>query len=84
MVVLRDADAVNRVLEPVYAALGIAMDPSLTGCVLDVVDIPTDSLGERLAIEFSQGRGIIHAQIEATTLASARQFRSDHDPLQFV
>ncbi|MDK1011282.1 MAG: hypothetical protein QGM48_09465 [Actinomycetota bacterium] len=84
VIVVRDADAVNRVLRPVYAALGLDMDPSVTGCIADVVEVDTDAVASRLACQIADGRGVVQVEIEPTTETIARRLRNDHDPCAFA
>lgn len=84
MIVVRDAAAVNGVLEPVYSALGLDMDPSVTGCIADVADLDPETVASGLAHQIAAGRDVIHSMIEPTTRAIAWAFRDDHDPYAFA
>ena len=80
MIVVRDAATVNEVLSPIYSALGITMDPSVTGDLETFVDIGTEAVSDRFATQMSKGRESIASSLDAATMALARRHQSDHDP----
>lgn len=80
MIVLEDPEAINDVLVPVYAALGVRMDPAVTGAVSDVRAVAAADVEEAFAVAIAAGRPIGAAQLDDDTLALARRLRDDHDP----
>jgi octanoyl-[GcvH]:protein N-octanoyltransferase len=80
MIVVSDADAVNGVLLPIYATLGITMDPSATGAVATRVDVDADSVAGELIEQFLTGRKCAETSVDDTTMTLARKFQPDHDP----
>jgi octanoyl-[GcvH]:protein N-octanoyltransferase len=80
MIVVSDAASVNEVLIPIYATLGIAMDPSATGAVSSRVAVDAGSLGSELIEQFVAGRTYVEASVDDTTMTLARELQPDHDP----
>ena len=80
MIVVKDGASVNAVLEPVYVALGLDMDPTATGSVSDIAIVDTTDVIDRFARRIVGNRDSIEAGIWAETSEKAREFRSDHDP----
>ena len=46
VIVVQGASLVNEVLVPIYAALGLDMDPSLTGAIQDVAEADIEDVGD--------------------------------------
>jgi hypothetical protein len=84
MLVIKDGGLVNTVLEPVYQALGLDMDPMLTGSVSDVANVDTSGVMERFSRRIVGNRSLIEAGVSDETLARANGFRADHDPRVFA
>ncbi len=84
MIVVKDGGSVNTVLEPVYQALGLDMDPKLTGSVSDVANIDTYTVMDRFSRHVVGNRTLIEACVSDETLARAGGFRADHDPRVFA
>jgi lipoate-protein ligase A len=80
VIVVQGASLVNEVLVPIYAALGLDMDPSLTGAIQDVADVDIEDVGIRLAEQFGNGGTRQCFEIDSDTMALARSFQADHDP----
>jgi lipoate-protein ligase A len=80
MIVVRDAAMVNEVLIPIYAALGLAMDPARTGAVSDGTHLDAASVSERFALLFAEGREPSIGHIDASTMELAQDLKSQHDP----
>ncbi len=80
VIVVKNAEAVNAVLEPVYDALGLDMDPAVTGSLSDVTNIDTSAVVDRFSQRIVRDRDSIDAGIGNETMALAREFRADHDP----
>lgn len=80
LIVVRDSDAIIEVLQPVYAALGLRMDASVTGCLASVVDVETEAVASRFTERIARGRPVTYSGVEAGTMALARELRLDHVP----
>ncbi|GMQ92940.1 MAG: hypothetical protein BMS9Abin12_0417 [Acidimicrobiia bacterium] len=80
MIVVRDAASINAVLEPVYEALGLAMDPNITASISDVKELDTEAVMDRFCHLFVGDRERIDADIDDDTYSRARGFRNDQDP----
>lgn len=84
MIVVKDGASINSVLEPVYEALGLDMDPAATGSISDIAEVDTSAVMERFARHIVGSRESIEAGIAIETSATACEFRSDHDPRTFA
>lgn len=72
-------ERINRVLEPVYAALGLAWDPAASGSVRsERPDATWERIGEALLAEYARDRELEDAQLDAETLALARELAAEH------
>ncbi len=80
MIVVRDADVINEVLVPVYATLGLDMDPARTGAITTAAALDASTVARSFARQFAQGRDAEQADIDDPTMALARELQSDHDP----
>lgn len=80
MIVVKDATSVNAVLEPVYEALGLDMDPAVTGSISIVANIDTSAIMDRFTQHVVGERRWIETRISDETAALAHEFRADHDP----
>jgi octanoyl-[GcvH]:protein N-octanoyltransferase len=80
MIVVDNATAVNEALIPVYAALGVAMDPARTGAISDRVQIDADIVSQRFALLFATGRERSIGHIDASTMDLAHDLKPQHDP----
>lgn len=80
MIVVSDAASVNEALIPIYSALGLAMDPSMTGSVSSHVDVDADSVSGELTEQFLAGRRYVDASVDEATMTLAREYQPDHDP----
>ncbi|MEO5834350.1 MAG: lipoate--protein ligase family protein [Nakamurella sp.] len=73
MIVVRDAAAVRAVLVPVYAALGLDLDPVAVGAVQDTVHAVTvDEVERALVAAYRKRYDLIDAELPATVTAAAR------------
>ncbi|HSM02504.1 MAG TPA: lipoate--protein ligase family protein [Acidimicrobiia bacterium] len=81
VVVVEDADLVNRPLLPAYEALGYQWDPSATGALADEapVDVAT-AIDAILAAFRSAGHELVPGKVNEETLDLARAMTSEHDP----
>ncbi|MGI9665574.1 MAG: lipoyl protein ligase domain-containing protein [Acidimicrobiia bacterium] len=80
MIVVSDPDDINEVLVPVYAALGVPMDPNATGSVADVTQVSPDDLADSLIASIAAGRSIMPTIIDGETLDLAGTLRAKHVP----
>jgi len=80
VIVVEDATSINAVLSPVYRALGVDMDPSITGCVADVVSVAPSTVAASLVTHLSAGLDVSKAAPDDETMALASTFRTDHVP----
>jgi lipoate-protein ligase A len=80
VIVVQGASLVNEVLVPIYAALGLDMDPSLTGAIQDVAEVDIEDVGTRFAEQFANDGTSQCSEIDSDTMALARSFQTDHDP----
>lgn len=80
MIVVSDATLVNEVLIPVYAALGIDMDPTRTGAISDRVEVDSDAVSVRFAQQFTNGRESSIGHIDGATMALADELQPLHNP----
>lgn len=84
MIVVKGRDTINAVLEPVYGALDLHMDPAVTGSIADIADIDPSEVASRFAEQVTGDRGSVTTDLDAPTLAIAWQHRSEHDPSAFA
>jgi octanoyl-[GcvH]:protein N-octanoyltransferase len=68
VIVAEDAAAVREVLEPVYAALGLAWDPATVGAV----ERPWADVRAAVLAEYAQRFELVEDAVDAETLALAR------------
>ena len=80
MVVVSGADIINTVLTPIYASLGLDMDPAATGSIADVAEIETATVASAVAEQFARGRETLQSEIDGATMSLARQHQPEHDP----
>ena len=81
VVVVEDADLVNRPLLPAYAALGYEWDPSATGALADEAAVDMASATEAILAAFrSVGHELVPGEVSEETLDLAAAMTSEHDP----
>lgn len=80
IVVVRDASLVNEVLMPIYATLGLDMDPTKTAAVTDAADVEPGAVAAAMVQQFSGGRETLQSVLDDTTMALARRYQPEHDP----
>jgi len=68
VIVAADAAAVREVLEPVYAALGLAWDPATVGAV----ERPWDAVRDAVLAQYAQRFELVEDVVDGETLALAR------------
>jgi lipoate-protein ligase A len=80
VLVVRGGDSVRAVLEPVYAALGLDWDPATAGDLADIVPGMTmDAALGALRAALAARLDLAEAEIDAGTLALARELEPKHD-----
>ncbi|MCB1246855.1 MAG: lipoate--protein ligase family protein [Acidimicrobiia bacterium] len=80
VVVLDDRTTINEVLVPVYAALGIGMDPDVTGAVSDAFHVDPDAFMDVFTGMVAGTRPVERCSIPESVRQAAVGFRGDHDP----
>ena len=80
MVVVDDPDDINTVLEPVYAALGVPMDPSATGSIADVAAVTNEAITNAFVERIAHGRATVDGGIDDVTRDLAEGLRPNHVP----
>jgi lipoate-protein ligase A len=82
VIVVGGAALVRDGLEPVYRALGLDWDPATVGAVEDEApDAGTwDAVRDALLAEYAARYELIDAELDAGTLALARELAPDHRP----
>jgi lipoate-protein ligase A len=78
MIVVDDSHAVNAVLEPIYDALDLSMDPGVTGSVHDVAHVDASSIAAALVDQLAEGRTIVPTAPDAETMTLASTLRPAH------
>ncbi len=80
MIVVSDPDDINRVLVPIYAALGVPIDPQATGSLADDRAVDPVDVGSALVSELSNGADAFDTTIDEQTVELAARLRPEHDP----
>ncbi len=79
VVVVSGAARVNEILEPVYAALDVEWDPTVTGALDDVVPgVTNEEAITAVVAELEARYRVLDARLDAATLAAARPLATDH------
>jgi lipoate-protein ligase A len=81
VIVVDEAAAVRRVLEPVYAALGLDWEPSTVGAVAEEAPgVGWDSVRDALLAGYAERFRLVEAEVDAGTLDMARTLAAEHRP----
>jgi lipoate-protein ligase A len=80
MIVVSDPDDINRVLVPIYAALGVPIDPNATGSIADERLMPPAEVADAFAEHLARSRPLVETQVDPETRDHARELRSRHVP----
>ncbi len=81
VVVVGDGARVGRVLEPIYAAMELPMDPGAAGSVQDEVPgVTLEEVAAALLRHLAGERPVERAEPSAALLALAERFESEHHP----
>jgi lipoate-protein ligase A len=78
VIVVDGADRVNRILEPVYGALGLAWRPEATGAVAEESETTWDDVSEALIAEYESRHGLKPTQLDEETLTMAKRLAPEH------
>jgi len=81
VIVVDDAAAVRRVLEPVYAALELDWAPETVGAVADEAPgVGWEAGRDALLAQYAERFELVEDELDAETLALARALASEHRP----
>lgn len=80
VLVVHDAPAVNAVLVPVYAALGLAMDPLVTGAVDTEIPVEMDTVADALTAALADRFTIVTGDVPDHLIDLARRRADAHRP----
>lgn len=84
VVVVADADRVNRVLDPVYAALGLEWEPAATGSLADErPEIAWDDARAALEAELAELYELERGDLDPETRALAERLAPEHQSLGY-
>lgn len=78
VVVVADAAAVNRALDPVYAAMDVAWEPDVTGAIGAYAAVSWQDVRSAIAAAFGQTHDLVAWQPDEPTLDLARSFAHEH------
>lgn len=79
VVVVDDAERVNDVLLPVYAALGLRWRPEATGAVADeAAGVTWDHVVEAITAEYRDSYELVATELDDATLGLARRLAPEH------
>lgn len=81
VIVVDRADLVRDILIPVYAALGLAWEPSTVGALSDVrPGLTLETVADAIVSELETSRSVKRTTLEPATLDRARPLAPDHIP----
>lgn len=80
MIVVSDPDDINKVLVPIYQALGVPIDPTATGSIADDRVESPDDVAEAFTAQIAAGRRTLDVDVSEATMAMATSLRGDHVP----
>ncbi|MBW2243131.1 MAG: lipoate--protein ligase family protein [Deltaproteobacteria bacterium] len=79
VIVVGNGAQVGRVLEPVYRAMGVDMDPLAAGAVSDEVPgLTVEHVADALLARFAQERSLVPAEVGVALTALAEEFEPEH------
>ena len=84
MIVVADPDDINRVLVPIYGALGVPLDPGTTGSLADVAAVDVAAVTDAFISEIADGRDVKEGAIDHALMERAADLRADHVPDRFA
>jgi octanoyl-[GcvH]:protein N-octanoyltransferase len=80
MIVVGDRDVVNDVLVPIYEALGVDMDPTVTGHIESHKSVDVGTVASAFSDQFAQSHQTRLGTIDAETMELALRLQPDHEP----
>jgi octanoyl-[GcvH]:protein N-octanoyltransferase len=81
VIVVTGSDLVRRVLEPVYAALGLEWDPATAGAIEDEnPGTPVGEVEEALLVALGERFEVVVAGLDRATLRLAERLEAEHRP----
>jgi hypothetical protein len=78
VVVVDDVALINRVLVPVYAAMGVAFDPAATGALRDEVEVGFEQVRAAIAEAFARRFDVTEWRLDDRTRRLAEVAAADH------
>jgi octanoyl-[GcvH]:protein N-octanoyltransferase len=79
VLVVSGEQRINDVLRPVYAALGIAWEPQVTGSTLtESAGAGWESVRDALLAEYAHDHELVEGELDPETLALARELAPEH------
>lgn len=79
VIVVSNGDQVGRVLEPIYRAMGVDMDPLAAGAVADEVPgLTVQQVADALLARFAHGRSLVQAEVGADLARLAEELEPEH------
>jgi octanoyl-[GcvH]:protein N-octanoyltransferase len=80
VVVVGDGSAINRVIGPVYGAMGLPFDPRATGQLRDEVEVTWEAVREAIVEAFSTTHDLVPWSLDDATLALGHRLAPEHLP----
>jgi octanoyl-[GcvH]:protein N-octanoyltransferase len=79
VLVVEGEDRINEVLEPVYAALGLAWEPAVTGSVrAEAPSTDWAAVRDTIVTEYGRQYDLIEAELDPDTLTLAKELAPEH------
>lgn len=78
VVVVEDPERINRVLIPVYEAMGVAFDPAVTGALADHAPVGYEQVRGAIVDAFASRFDVEPWRLDRHTLATARRAAPEH------
>jgi octanoyl-[GcvH]:protein N-octanoyltransferase len=79
VLVVEGEERINAVLEPVYAALGLAWNPAASGSVRTEAPSATwDTVRDAIVAEYARDHDLVEDSVDADTLSLAKRLADEH------
>jgi octanoyl-[GcvH]:protein N-octanoyltransferase len=78
VVVVGDGSAINRVIGPVYGAMGLPFDPRATGQLRDEVEVTWDAVRDAIVEAFGATHDLVPWSLDDATLALGHRLAPEH------
>jgi octanoyl-[GcvH]:protein N-octanoyltransferase len=79
VLVLKGADRITAVLDPVYAALGLDWDPAATGSVrAEAPGVGWDAVSDAIVAEYAREYDVVEGEMDAETMELAKSLAPEH------